>query len=70
MTLWKVTVDRDACIGSGMCLGIAADHFELGPDRRSRPVSATVDADEPAALDLASAAECCPGAAITVVAAP
>jgi ferredoxin len=70
MALWKVTVDRDACIGSGMCLGIAGDHFELGPDRRSRPVSAMVDADSLAAADLASAAECCPAAAITVVAEP
>ncbi|MFI6676791.1 ferredoxin [Kribbella sp. NPDC050470] len=70
MARWKVTVDPDACTGSGLCLGTAPDHFEFGSDRRSRPRAALVDASDPdddAATTIADAAECCPMAAITIV---
>lgn len=70
MARWKVTVDQDACTGSGMCLGVAPDHFEFSPGRRSRPRAAQVDVtgpDDDAATAIASAAECCPMAAITIV---
>lgn len=66
MASWKVTVDQNACTGSGMCLGVAPDHFEFGPNRRSRPRAELVDPDDPATTAIASAAECCPMAAITV----
>ncbi|MEU4392678.1 ferredoxin [Kribbella sp. NPDC023855] len=62
MAKWKVTVDQDACTGSGMCLGVAPGHFEFGPDRRSRPRAELIHPDDAAA----SAAECCPMAAITI----
>jgi ferredoxin len=58
---WKVTVDRDACIGSGICVGTAPDHFRLD-DSRSRPVAEVVGPDE----ILLDAAESCPSEAITV----
>jgi ferredoxin len=67
MAKWKVTIDQDACTGSGMCLGVAPGHFEFGVDRRSRPRAELVDSDDAAAPAIASAAECCPMAAITVV---
>jgi ferredoxin len=28
---WTVTVDRDACLGSGMCAANAPRHFQLDP---------------------------------------
>jgi ferredoxin len=64
---WRVTVDPDACIGSGMCLATAPDHFEFGPDRRSRPVTTVIDVDDAAATAITDAADCCPAAAITVI---
>jgi ferredoxin len=60
---WKLTVDRFVCIGSGLCVGTAPRHFQLGPDRRSHPVSALIDPD-PEVLD---AALSCPVEAITVI---
>jgi len=59
--VWNVEVDSSACIGSGMCAGIAPAHFEL-VGHRSRPVRTPVAADEPV-LD---AAENCPVEAIVV----
>ena len=58
---WRVAVDRDRCIGSGMCVGTAPSLFRLAGDR-SRPVNERVEPDE-AVLD---AAETCPMEAITV----
>jgi ferredoxin len=58
---WKVTVDRDACLGSGICAGTAPEHFRL-EDERSRPINEFVDPDE----DVRDAAEMCPAEAITV----
>lgn len=62
MTRYRIEVDHDACQGTGMCVGIAPDHFELGADYRARPLLPVVDADE--AVD--DAAECCPMEAITL----
>ncbi|QIS08713.1 MULTISPECIES: ferredoxin [Nocardia] len=59
---WRIEVDRGTCIGSGMCTGIAPDHFTL-VDGRSAPISQTPD---DAVLD---AAESCPVEAILVRAA-
>jgi ferredoxin len=62
MGAWSVAVDRDACIGSGMCTSTAPGRFVLGADGRSRAVEAGIDAD-PAVV---AAAESCPAEAITV----
>jgi ferredoxin len=58
---WRVTVDRGACLGSGLCAGSAPKHFRL-EDGRSRPVEELIEPDE-VVLD---AAEMCPAEAISV----
>jgi ferredoxin len=58
---WRLAVDPDTCIGSGMCTGIAPALFKLSGGV-SVPVAERVAAD-PAAID---AAESCPVEAITV----
>jgi ferredoxin len=59
---WRIEVDRDTCIGSGICAASAAAYFRLDGGR-STPARAEVDADE-TVLD---AAEQCPLEAIRVV---
>lgn len=58
---WQVEVDRSVCIGSGMCAGIAPEHFRL-TGRRSRPVNEQIAPDE----DVIEAGESCPVEAILV----
>ena len=58
---WKVTVNRDACLGSGICAATAPRHFRLD-DGRSRPIREDIEPDD-AILD---AADTCPAEAITV----
>jgi ferredoxin len=60
-TQWRLEVDRHTCIASGMCAGVAPDHFELQGDG-SHALSDVVDQDE-AVID---AAESCPVEAIKV----
>ncbi|MGH3900940.1 MAG: ferredoxin [Pseudonocardiaceae bacterium] len=59
---WKLTVVRAVCIGSGLCTGTAPRYFQLGPDRRSHPVSSLIDPDKEV-LDVAIS---CPVEAITI----
>lgn len=59
---WRLEVDRHTCISSGMCVGIAPDHFELEGDG-SHALADVVDQDE-AVVD---AAESCPVEAIKVL---
>ncbi|WP_155371163.1 ferredoxin [Catellatospora vulcania] len=58
---WKVAVDRDRCIGSGLCAGTAPDYFAL-VDKKSTPLRDLVDPDE----SVSDAADCCPVEAILV----
>lgn len=60
MTRWTLEVDRNACLGTGMCTSIAPDHFRL--DGTASPVEPSVEPDD-AVLD---AAESCPMEAILV----
>lgn len=64
---WQIRLDDGACIGSGLCLGIAPEHFATGPDHRT-VVRLPVVADK-ATVDgaLTDAVDCCPVEAITVV---
>lgn len=58
---WLIEVDGDSCIGSGMCVGSAPDHFDL-EDGISCPLRPEVEpADE-----VLEAAESCPVEAIRV----
>ena len=61
---WRLEVDRHVCISSGMCAGIAPDHFELEADG-AHPTADVVDQDEV----VVDAAESCPVEAIKVFAA-
>lgn len=58
----EVTVDPLLCVGSGTCVGLAPELFELDADGVARPLSTPVpDGDE-----LREAQECCPVQAIRV----
>ncbi|MEW2301840.1 ferredoxin [Streptomyces sp. NPDC006655] len=58
---WEVTVDPGRCVGSGVCVAVAAAHFAVR-ERRSRPLHPLTDPDD-TVLD---AAETCPMEAILV----
>jgi ferredoxin len=59
--MWRVRVNSD-CIGSGSCVGIAPNRFELGDDNRSHPLDDEIEPDD-AVLDAVAS---CPMEAITV----
>jgi ferredoxin len=59
---WTTAVDRDLCMGSGMCAGMASDLYALDDEDRARPVRTRIAPDD-RALD---AADSCPAAAILV----
>jgi ferredoxin len=59
---WRVTVDPERCVGSGVCVGTAPGRFVLD-GARSRPVEELVEPAQ-AVLD---AAETCPTEAIGVL---
>jgi ferredoxin len=58
---WRLAVDPDRCIGSGLCVAMAPDRFRLA-DGRSRPVEPEVEEAE----EILDAALSCPTEAITV----
>ncbi|MDJ1130681.1 ferredoxin [Streptomyces iconiensis] len=59
---WHVEVDRDVCIGSGMCVAAAAEDFRLDGARQSHPVAPDRDPSEA----VLAAAEGCPVEAISI----
>ncbi|HWU08928.1 MAG TPA: ferredoxin [Streptomyces sp.] len=59
---WTTEVDRDLCMGSGMCAAMASDLYTLDDEDRARPVRERIAPDE-RALD---AADSCPASAILV----
>ncbi len=63
MTRWKVSVDKNVCICSAMCIAIAPGRFVLDERQRSGPVEAEVDPDEL----VRDAAASCPSEAISLV---
>jgi ferredoxin len=58
---WKVTVNRDACLGSGVCGGTAPRHFRLD-DGKSRALQEDIEPDD----IVRDVADTCPAEAITV----
>ncbi|HKN53838.1 MAG TPA: ferredoxin [Amycolatopsis sp.] len=58
---WKVAVNRDTCLGSGICAATAPRHFRLD-DGKSRPLQEDIEPDD-IVLDVA---DTCPAEAITV----
>jgi ferredoxin len=63
MNRWKISVDKNACIGSAMCVAIAPNRFALDERQRSGPVTAEIDPDEV----VRDAAASCPSEAISLV---
>ncbi|PRY36197.1 ferredoxin [Umezawaea tangerina] len=61
MSKWQVQVDREACIGTGMCASSAAAYFRL-ENGKSTAVQDFVEPDEL----VTDAAESCPMEAILV----
>jgi ferredoxin len=61
MTKWQVQVDREACIGTGMCASSASAYFRLEGGKST----AAQDFIEPDEL-VVDAAESCPMEAILV----
>jgi ferredoxin len=58
---WKITVNRDICLGSGLCAGTAPRHFRLD-DGRSRAIQEDIEPDD----NVLDVADTCPAEAITV----
>ena len=58
---WRITVDKNTCIGSAVCVGTAPNRFALD-GATSSPINDEIEPDE-AAID---AAESCPMEAIRV----
>ena len=63
MTRWEVSVDKNVCICSAMCVAIAPGRFVLDEQQRSGPVQAEIDPDE----EVRDAAASCPSEAIRLV---
>jgi ferredoxin len=61
---WRVAVDQERCMGTGLCVGARPDRFVLDGSR-AHPVQDAVEPDE----ELLDIAESCPTEAITVHAA-
>ncbi|AIG76765.1 hypothetical protein ED92_14220 [Amycolatopsis sp. MJM2582] len=59
---WRIVVDQDSCMGSGVCVGDLPHRFRIVGDR-SQPVDAEIGADE----EVLAAADSCPREAIRVV---
>jgi ferredoxin len=63
MSRWKVSVDKNVCICSAMCVAIAPGRFVLDEQQRSDPVEAQIDPDEV----VRDAAASCPSQAISLI---
>ncbi|WP_234322652.1 ferredoxin [Streptomyces sp. NRRL S-350] len=64
-----VRVDRDRCIGSGMCARSAPDSLALGADGLAAPLAEYGDRGAELTEELAEAVDFCPVEALTLHAA-
>lgn len=60
----KCTVNKDVCIGCGVCTGIAGDVLVIGDDGLAECIVSEVPADQEALVE--EAANSCPVEAIVV----
>ncbi|MFJ9456947.1 ferredoxin [Kitasatospora sp. NPDC101447] len=61
-----VRVDRDRCIGSGMCALSAPDSLALGADGLAAPLADYADGGAELTDGLGEAVDCCPVEALTL----
>ena len=57
---WRVRIDTELCISSGMCLGTAPGRFRFDKSGQTTPVRALIDPDD----QVRDAAASCPVEAI------
>jgi ferredoxin len=60
---WTVKVDRDVCLGTGVCCFYAPGTFDLDDDGRSFVVDPEADAEDA----VRNAVEACPTRALSIV---
>ena len=60
---WKITVDRDLCIGAASCVALSSKTFALDSENKAIPLEG--EGDPPDLVKLA--AESCPTKAIILV---
>jgi ferredoxin len=60
MSRIRLTVDPELCMGSGTCLAVAAELFDMGVDGAARPIHALIEPN----TKLDEAISRCPTAAI------
>lgn len=58
----RANVDKDVCIGCGLCTGIAEDVFRIGDDGKAEAYADTTDENKSAVED---AVNSCPVSAIS-----
>jgi ferredoxin len=61
---WEVVVDRDVCMGAGMCVRYAGNTFDL--DGETRSYVKCLHGDLPATIE--TAVQACPTGALSIVA--
>ena len=60
----KVWVDKETCIGCGVCVAIAPKYFKLDDDGKSVAIKETVDAGDEELVK--TAAQSCPTGSIKI----
>ena len=60
---WKITIDRDLCIGAASCVALAGQTFEL--DGENKAIVLEGEGDPPELIKLA--AESCPTKSIILI---
>ncbi|OYT66038.1 ferredoxin [Candidatus Bathyarchaeota archaeon ex4484_205] len=58
----KISIDKDACIGCGLCESLCPDVFQLGEDGKAEVISP----DGCDGCDCQSVADSCPSSAIKI----
>jgi ferredoxin len=60
----KIHVDKETCIGCGVCVAIASKYFRIGDDGKSEPIKEEVDPEDEELVR--TAAQSCPTGSIKI----
>lgn len=60
----KIHVDKETCIGCGVCVAIAPKYFRIGDDGKSEPIKEEVDPGDEETVR--TAAQSCPTGSIKI----